>query len=132
MIDKRETVAQYTDWLKAQEWSYFATFTTSFPLTLKSARRLILKLADKTCPTQGDLLFWVAERFEVREGYHMHALVKSRIGATEIWSWWKKRYGRAQVLIYDPNVGGAGYVAKYVTKSIADYDLEVGCAETLL
>lgn len=125
MVDRRKTVEQYTAWLQEQEWSYFATLTTRFPLTLKSGRRLMVKLAKNTCQTRDDMIFWVAERFEARDGYHMHALVKSRMSAEEIWTWWFKRYGRAQVLAYDPNVGGAGYVAKYVTKAVADYDIEI-------
>ena len=62
-------------------WTWFATFTTPYELTLKSARRLVERTGkawqklDPTCR-----IFWVAERFEVKDGYHLHALVYARNG----------------------------------------------------
>lgn len=78
-------------------------------------------------------MFWAAERFELgREGYHMHALIETRQSPRQIELWYQKHYGRADVQRYDPNRGAAGYVAKYMTKRVFDYDLLTGGGEVEL
>lgn len=74
-------------------------------------------------------LFWAAEPFQlgVREGsYHMHALIETRHSAKQVEDWWREHYGRADVRRYDSKLGAVGYVAKYMTKQVHDYDLLVG------
>jgi len=71
-------------------------------------------------------MFWVAEQFHGRDGFHLHSLLTCPYRADAIWNYWFHRYGRARILLYDPAIGGSGYVAKYVTKRIADYDLIQG------
>lgn len=78
---KRDQWAAYSDWLQAMRWTWFATFTTPYALTLKSARRLVDRTVlawqklDPSCR-----VFWVAERFELKDGYHLHALVYAKNG----------------------------------------------------
>lgn len=75
------------------------------------------------------MIFWVAEKFELREGYHLHALMRTDVSGTAIWQWWFRRFGRAEVRDFDPKLGAAGYVAKYVTKQLADYDVEISTVQ---
>lgn len=124
MGDPLQTIRAYETWLQERHWDYFGTFTTRYPITLKSARRLMDKLAGRLNTAGPVTMFWAAERFELRDGYHLHALVESPVPKDAIWRFWFKRYGRADVQDYDPKLGGAGYVAKYVTKKIADFDIE--------
>ena len=80
-------------------------------------------------------LFWCAEPFQlgVREGsYHVHALIETRHSAKQVEDWYSKTHGRADVRRYDPKLGAAGYVSKYMTKAIHDYDLLVGRGEKIL
>jgi uncharacterized protein YjhX (UPF0386 family) len=78
---KRDYHEKYSKWLASMRWTWFATFTTPYELTLKSARRLVERTVhqwQKLDPTVR--VFWVAERFELKDGYHLHALVYARNG----------------------------------------------------
>lgn len=83
-------------------------------------------------------LFWVAEKFECKDGYHTHGLLdydESQLPTgcdvlpvlDECWqivSAGRKngiRY-RVQFSKYDPERAAARYCAKYVLKGCADYD----------
>jgi hypothetical protein len=121
-------------YLKEIPWTQFATFTTSKPITLRSARRLMEKVGSRVLRPD-EKLFWCAEPFQlgVREGsYHVHALLETRHSAKQVEDWYSKKYGRADVRRYDPKQGAVGYVSKYMTKSVHDYDLLVGRGEKLL
>ena len=119
-------------YLKAIGWTQFATFTTSQPITLKSARRLMEKVGDRVL-SKGEKLFWAAEPFQlgVREGsYHVHALLETRQSAKQVEDWYSKKYGRADVRRYNSKLGAVGYVAKYMAKQVHDYDMLVGKEKT--
>lgn len=67
---------QISLWLNQFEWTFFCTFTTEFKLTLNSARRAMQRLFEKIRSRISNVrLFWVAERFESKCGYHIHALI---------------------------------------------------------
>jgi len=58
---------------------------------------------------------------------HLHGLIGNLEPCTSrnsMWEWWFKRYGRAQILPYDPEKGAAHYVSKYITKELAHWDLD--------
>jgi hypothetical protein len=117
--------------LESTEWSYWCTFTTGWELTLPSARRMANKIFTKFCGAmgQGDLfqienpaMFWAAEPFDCRNGFHIHALMRTGADAKQIYTWSKKKYGRAQVIKYQKGKGAASYCGKYITKRLSDYD----------
>lgn len=125
-------LADWSEYLRGKDWTSFATFTTAKPISLKSARRLMDKVALRVL-REGELMFWAAEQFELgREGYHCHALIETRHSAKQIEDWYSKHYGRADVRRYNPKLGAAHYCAKYMTKRIYDYDLLIGRGETEL
>lgn len=120
------SVADWTPYLQGKRWTQFATFTTSLPISLKSARRLMDKVAVRVL-RDGECMFWAAERFDLgREGFHVHALIDTRHSPKQVEDWYSKRYGRADVRRYDRKRGAAGYVAKYMTKAVFDYDMLLG------
>lgn len=58
---------------------------------------------------------------------HLHALLGGfapHVSRRAAWRFWFDRYGRAQLLPYDPARGAAQYVSKYVSKELAHYDIE--------
>jgi hypothetical protein len=131
----------FGSWLQSFDWTHWATFTTPYTLTLPSARRLMNRFADmRVSPDIGarnvvEGLFWAAEPFDTKEGYHTHGLVKicpdmpykAVINAYQIatgnQNMGKERWARVQMSAYDPDKAAAFYLAKYISKKLADYDL---------
>lgn len=134
------------------DWTFFATLTTPYQMTLKSARRL----AERTHTSWSRLaagdctMLWVAERNELRDGHHLHALIRvpdafrqphlhaalceayqvqtggtvARIDkATGKTTW--SRWSRIDLQAYDRRRNAGGYLTKYMTKanSLLDWDL---------
>lgn len=69
--DTRRAVIKY---LEALPWTFFLTGSTRYELTLKSTRRLMERWFDEF-KTPGSMLFWVAEKFECKDGFHGHGLL---------------------------------------------------------
>jgi hypothetical protein len=136
-------LAEYLDSLP---WDFFLTGSTGNELTLKSARRLAERYFSMM--PAGSRFFFVSEKFEVKDGYHIHGLLdlqgsdlrqdRSRTGVLS--RWWQLATGNK--CIFDDNdrirweiwnqidlrpymksVGASGYCAKYINKKQADYDL---------
>jgi hypothetical protein len=147
---RNKELSQYANWLNQNEWTYWATFTTRYELTLPSARRAMerqFNLMNKFGPTR---MFWAAEPFDAKEGFHTHALlqVKNGIRYEDIIECWqiasgnrpkigtaraaarkarmegeKPTWNRVDLQVYDPLKGAGAYVSKYITKRGSDYDL---------
>jgi hypothetical protein len=64
----------YIDYLNSLPWDYFITGSTAFPLTLPSLRRQWERWYSLLF--NYSVLFWVGEKFECRDGYHGHGLLK--------------------------------------------------------
>lgn len=78
---KREWYDKYSEWLQGMKWTWFVTWTTPYELTLPSARRLVERTAHAWRELDHSVrVFWVAERFELKDGYHLHGLVYARKG----------------------------------------------------
>jgi hypothetical protein len=73
--------------LFGQAW--FATLTTQYTLTLPSARRAAQRFAD-VAKRKGHTiaLCWFAERYELKDGFHLHALVASTATRAELNEYW--------------------------------------------
>lgn len=132
------TAAIYGDWLDKTEWSLFCTFTTRYSLTVKSARRSMQRF-NEFLTTQYSFkttIFWVAEPFDTGDSYHVHALLKVEGKATDnliyyIKKAWQivskgkngKEYHQTILRPYEPSKGAHFYVAKYIHRPGADYDI---------
>lgn len=118
-------------------FDFFCTFTTRKPIGMNTVRRHATVVTDKI--KNGTLflgnyleadydmsIFWCAERFDVREGFHWHALLKANIDKYQLFDWYFRRYGRCQIIDNrepDRQLAASYYVSKYVTKELADYDI---------
>lgn len=74
----------YSEYLADNGYNYFFTLTTQYHLTLKSARRLAERVISnwkKLDPTIK--VFWVAERYKNKAGYHLHGMFAVREDLTD-------------------------------------------------
>jgi hypothetical protein len=73
----------FANWLNNRSWTYWATFTTRYTLTMKSARRCMEGLMHRSASglVGGVKLvkanFWACEPYDVKDGQHVHALVET-------------------------------------------------------
>ena len=118
-----EQIDGFAGFLDVMDFDYFCTFTTRRPINLWSARQIGERVS-KFIGKDSDI-FWAAEPFDVREGFHIHALMNTPMHPIEIFNWYFPRYGRCQVINnQDPMKKQAAsyYLTKYVTKELSDYD----------
>lgn len=138
--------SQYVAWLNSFKWTHFVTLTTPYELTLKSSRRLAERFHAKLKEHHYDpILFWVAEKYENKDGYHIHALLKLNkkielheyVFITELYQIVSgtlklkdllnaekdekgkrtyKKWSRIDLQKYKKGRDGAAYVTKYVLK----------------
>lgn len=93
--------------------AWFATLTTQYTLTLPSARRAVQRFVD-VAKRKGNkiALCWFAERYECKDGYHLHALVASTATRKELNEYWS--------LATRPNKTHALQIANENNVSISD------------
>lgn len=119
-------------WLNEQEWNLWTTLSTGYELTLPSARRAMIRFHDKVSKTNNCQVFWAAENFDVKDGFHLHTLWKfqNRIHDRETYGQFVKDWrticktNSANVYseTYKMEMGAHEYISKYITKKITDYD----------
>lgn len=126
----------YGDFLEEKTWTFYCTLTTRYPLTLNSARRSVERLNEFIKINQNiqNEIFWVAEPFDTKYGYHIHALIKLHCPdelkrKNDIIKAWqnvtkgsyKEGYNHCLILPYRPNSGGNYYMSKSIWKSDIEY-----------
>jgi len=113
------------------QWKWWCTFTTGYELTMNASRRAMNRLYEqlsKEAPTQ---MMWAAEPFDVKEGFHTHAMLATELSFNDVTTIWQVasagvKYGkhnRAKLDKYDSTKGAGYYVSKYVTKRLSDWDI---------
>lgn len=115
-------------WLDSlSDWQYWATFTYRYSPSLPAIRRSMGWFASEISP---NLMFWGSESGACTGRNHVHALLSLDEGANpspkqarEIWEVAFRRFGRSHVDIFNPRLGAAHYVGKYVSKTMSDWDL---------
>lgn len=132
MTAKIQIADEYANFVAKQPWDYFVTFTTRYELTLKSTRRLMNRFIDRTNKMSNteQSLFWVAERFECKDGFHAHGLLNSKVEFKELVEAYQvvtgsKRNGDWSAITlkkYNKAQAAAKYCSKYILKHYADYD----------
>jgi len=129
----KETQQAFSEWLQPINWNYWATPTTGYAMSLPSARRSMHRLHDALDSFSPCEIFWVAEPFDCKEGFHTHALIKSDLNYEGVINTWQRvsgntkfqkgtKWNRIQLDEYDAELGASGYVGKYITKKLSDYD----------
>jgi len=142
---KTETKDALAGFLDKISFDYFCTFTTRKPVSMFATRRIADQVCERVDAGIKSSVFWAAEEFDVRDGFHFHALMKfdsaSNIlvanGTTtryepfnkmDLFDWYYRKYGRCQIIDNrepDRQFAASHYVAKYVTKKITDYDFRI-------
>jgi hypothetical protein len=142
-IRSSKHLAEYLD---SQPWDFFLTGSTGYELTLPSARRLAERYFSMM--PEGSKFFFVSEKFEAKDGYHIHGLIdlqgsdlrQDRNGTGVLSQLWQLATGnrcisndsdgirweiwnQIDLRPYMKHVGASGYCAKYINKKQADYDL---------
>jgi len=117
--EKKELVS----FLHDQHFDTFGTFTTRKEISLPATRRLALKFSDAFPKAP---FFWVAEKFEVRDGFHFHGLLGvgqdyKRSGMFDYW----QRFGRGSFTKLRSDFTAEMYCSKYLTKKVSDYDFHL-------
>lgn len=145
----------YADWLNTIDWTFFCTFTTRYELTLKSARRLMERYHEGLKIYAGECkLFWVAEKYEMKDGFHTHGMLslpkemKEPMHFTNMCDLYQLKTGskpvsnhngkldfgsgrnRIDLQKYDKRRNAGKYATKYILKSAnseggGDYDILV-------
>ena len=125
-------IQNFGEWLSGMNWTHYATFTTSYELTLKSARRAMHRVHDFLDKEQNTAMFWAAEPFDLKDGFHTHALLNTQISYDRIIEAWQivskaknseKKWHRIDLQEYNPERGAGYYLSKYISKRLSDYDL---------
>lgn len=123
----------FSDWLSDYKFTTFGTFTTRQPLHLTGARRIARNFGHHIQAGKDSTMFWAAEPFDAREGYHFHALINTygKITNQQMKDYWQdeKRFGVGQFLEIRRALGKENtienYCSKYICKNLADYDIYV-------
>ena len=136
LTQKKSMAAHYGDWLNTMEWDCYCTFTTRYSMSMEAARKSIERLNDFLTKQYGSkpTIFWVAEPFDIKYGYHLHALIKMQGKPTSNLAYYikkawqivsKGRYGKEYnftvIKPYVATLGGNYYVAKYLHRYNAEY-----------
>jgi hypothetical protein len=137
-ITPKETLVNtWGVYLDTFNWQYYCTFTALKPMSLILARSSMTSLYNalnkQYSPVQ---MFWVAEPFDTKYGYHTHALLslnlpihkKNEITIKKNWAAViggksTKFYNRTLVMPYIKNWGANFYLSKYLHKHSCDHDL---------
>jgi len=145
--NQKEVLAGFLDCIS---FDYFCTFTTRKPIGIKSCRRNAVDVYNHLLKHDRETsFFWCAEKFDLQDGmkssatlrhpvseiissdytstrYHWHALAKGTFDKYAVFDWYFKKYGRCQLIDNrepDRQLAASHYVSKYVTKSLADFDI---------
>jgi hypothetical protein len=134
----QRNIIEYGKFLDKSSWTFFCTFSTHYPLSLKSSRSSIQRFHCflKQNMNLENSIFWIAEPFESRYGYHIHALVKIFAPEPEIYkpklikAWQivtngakNNSYNWTNISPYIPELGANFYLTKYIGRADIDYDL---------
>ncbi len=135
--------------------AWFVTLTTQYSLSLKAARRAVHRFSE-IAKRKGNMmtLCWFAELHELKDGWHLHALVASnanRADLNEIWAMASRAtlshslniekenegviFGETKLRkVYEnrsdfgplkKNLKGGSYASKYITKSGHTTDYDI-------
>jgi hypothetical protein len=119
------------EWLNQHRWDAWCTLTfRAGNFSAEAATRAYEQWLAYIATTGSPSVTWFMGHEVGGQGgrLHLHGLIgnlESYTSRTKLWEWWFKRYGRAQVLRYDAERGASYYVSKYVTKGLAEWNLDL-------
>lgn len=146
-MHKNSNNSVYGEWLSEYKWTMWTTLTTRYTLTQNSARRIVERFYRELSRAGNTQIFFATEPHDIKEGYHLHALINSPDLLTyknvidtyqEITNGGKEKeehtlptgetiirtkWNRIQIEKYNPKLGATHYLSKYITKKMSDYDI---------
>ena len=127
---------EYGNLLGQTNWTFYCTLSTQKSLSIKSAQRYIERTHEQL-QTKYNLetqMYWVAEPFDSKYGYHLHCLVKFNCEdphkyKKELIKAWQivtkgsygKWYNLTTILPYYANLGGRYYLVKGIDNNNIEY-----------
>lgn len=121
-----------SDWLNNQDWDLWTTLSTGYELTLPASRRAMIRFHDTVSKKNPCSTFWASEKFDVKDGFHIHTLwkfennISKRETYREFVKDWRITCNTKDANIYSKrynmDMGAHKYISKYITKEITDYD----------
>jgi len=135
-----QVISAWANWLNDMDWHFFCTLSTRYPLTVEGTRRAMQRLYDFIIENFGSVrIFWVAEPFDTRIGYHAHAFIyfedsssktlkELRVFTIRAWQivtkgGGQKKYNHTHIAPYIKNHGAHYYIAKYMHRNNANYGI---------
>ncbi len=122
-------IQAYSDWLDKIPWDFWCTLTFRYDPTPRAALRAFHTWLDQS-------EFWyrsdyygfvVTEDGRLNGRTHLHALMGTlghlEAYRKELWREWHQRFGRARLEPYDKGKGASGYIAKYITKELGEWEV---------
>ena len=132
----KRIVNEYGNFLGQTNWTFYCTLTTRYPLTVKCAQRYIERCQEQLRTTFNlkTQMYWVAEPFDSKYGFHLHCLVKfdgeePHKYKKELIKAWQmvtrgsngKMYNWTDIVPYNVNLGGRFYVVKWIGRNDVEY-----------
>jgi hypothetical protein len=127
---------EYGNLLGQTNWTFYCTLSTQKSLSIKSAQRYIERTHEQL-QTNYNLetqMYWVAEPFDSKYGYHLHCLVKFNCEdphkyKKELIKAWQivtkgsygKKYNWTSIVPYDANLGARYYMIKWIGRNDVEY-----------
>jgi hypothetical protein len=117
-IERARRVQQYGDFVaKLLPWAWLATITFRWNANRDVALDRIWRYLNDLEVAAGRAIGWVlvGDYGTVRGHFHVHVLIAG-VGHLNRGLWWRRafrRFGRATIERYDPERGGASYVAAH-------------------
>jgi len=117
----------YANLLSRYQFTWFTTLTfKGSPCTYKAVNHFkrFIKYIQRN--EKVNIGYYVGLELSEQGLPHFHSLMGNLEGVRrdKWWKWWFTRYGAARILPYDPAKGASHYVAKYVTKRLAWYEVK--------
>lgn len=129
-------VNEYGNFLGQTNWTFYCTLSTTYPLNIKIAQRYI-EMTHEQLQTNFNLktqIYWVAEPFDSKYGFHLHCLVKfdnkepHKYKKVLIKAWqivtkgsYGEKYNWTSIVPYDANLGAKYYVVKFIGRNDIEY-----------
>lgn len=114
-------ISEYAEWLGTLKWTYYATLT--FRLEIKDSIRAFHHFERLLKKMRAKHAFVVAEWFKTWKDIHLHSLicVTDMFRWKSYHKWWDIHYGISWWQVYEKKKGAKYYLAKYITKDVADW-----------
>lgn len=129
----KESLAEF---INDHSWTLWTTLSTGYELTLPSSRRSMNRMFERVSSRiPNTQLFWAAEKFDVKDGFHIHSLWSfdeaiwqgdTRSIYKQFVDDWRTTSNTQKAAVYSERYkkdhGAHHYISKYITKQITDWD----------